>query len=237
MKQNREHPVLALLVLFFIVGGITASVLATGATTGGRTSTLKSYGETIKGRHTSAQPVTASAELATTHTVEVPAPIQTPAATPEPFQAPEVPRIIESINLDGQTQAAIFTVCGEDPKLFAAIMAVGKVESEHTPNIIGDGGKCIGMMQINYAYHTERMKRMVFTDLTDPVQCAAVALDYMEELAQEFNTDTDSHVLYVAYNRGPTGARELFQQGIYSTAYTWNVMQWYDAYLSSMTGG
>ena len=63
-------------------------------------------------------------------------------------------------------------------------MAIAAVESDFNPRGIGDDGDSIGMMQINTCWHTGRMAALGVTDLTDPVQCAAVAIDYLLELEE-----------------------------------------------------
>ena len=55
-----------------------------------------------------------------------------------------------------------------------------------------------------------------------------------ERRIREFGVSEDSHILYVAYNRGPTGARELFDQGIYSTSYSWDATALYQKYLTEL---
>ena len=142
--------------------------------------------------------------------------------------------ILESVPLDRQTQWKIYELCGQDNSLFSAVMAIANKESGFIPNIIGDNGRCIGMMQINYSAHKERIKRLGITDLLDPVQSATLAIDYIKDLRREFAVGEDYHVLYVSYNRGPTGARELFDQGIYSTSYSWDVSELYQKYLAEL---
>ena len=78
------------------------------------------------------------------------------------------------------------------------------------------------------------MERLGVTDLTDPVQNAAVGIDYMKELCKTFNVGPDSHILYVAYTYGPSGARELFSKGVYSTTYSWDAVALYEKYLAEI---
>ena len=48
---------------------------------------------------------------------------------------------------------------------------------------------------------------MPVTDLTDPVQCAAVAVDYLLELEGITGAGTEDHQLYTSYNAGPLHGR------------------------------
>lgn len=132
-----------------------------------------------------------------------------PAGAPEaPVETPELeiiagramteatPLLLDSVPLDARTQWSIYELCGGDNSLFAAVMAIANRESHFASDAIGDEGRCVGMMQINYAFHTERIDRLGVTDLLDPVQSAAVAVDYIDELGQEFGVTEDSHILY-----------------------------------------
>lgn len=64
------------------------------------------------------------------------------------------------------------------------------------------------------------MEKQGATDLTDPVQCAAVAIDYIRELSLTFGW-VDNHPLYLAYNSGPAGASRLNQIGVYCIWRNW----------------
>lgn len=69
------------------------------------------------------------------------------------------------------------------------------------------------------------MEALGVTDLTDPVQCAAVALDYLRELSEGygFGWITD-HDLYMAYNMGPGNARTALNAGTTSSHYSRSVL-------------
>lgn len=110
-----------------------------------------------------------------------------PTATPEPTpEATTAVKLLESVPLDAETQAAILELCGGDRDTFCAIMAIAWVESRFDTDAVGDNGVSIGMMQVNTRWHTGRMEALGVTDLTDPVQCAAVALDYLRELSEGY---------------------------------------------------
>lgn len=138
------------------------------------------------------------------------------------------------ISLEPETQWAIFYECGQDPSLFCATMAIAYVESRFTPDLVGDDGKSIGMMQINTKWHTGRMEALGVTDLTDPVQSARVAIDYLQELARITGDGLTDHALYMAYNMGPSGARRAQEAGTTSTSYTETVLEVYQEYMTEM---
>lgn len=139
-----------------------------------------------------------------------------------------------AVDLDAETQWAIYEACGYDPGLFSLVMAIAEHESEFQPALQGDNGQSIGMMQINTKWHTGRMEALGVTDLTDPVQCAAVAIDYLQELESRYGFEPESHELCLAYNMGPSGARKALADGITSNNYSESVLSTYQNYLAEM---
>ncbi|WP_300957787.1 transglycosylase SLT domain-containing protein, partial [Faecalibaculum rodentium] len=109
------------------------------------------------------------------------------------------------------------------------VMAIASVESGFDPQMVGDGGDSIGMMQINTRWHTGRMEALGVTDLTDPVQCAAVAVDYLQELEDILEAGPGNQGLYVGYNCGPSRAKRTS-----STAYSREIMAVYQRYIAEM---
>ena len=135
------------------------------------------------------------------------------------------------VPLAAETQWAIFEQCGQDADLFCSVMAIAEVESDFDANLLGDGGDSIGMMQINTRWHTGRMGALGVTDLTDPVQCATVAIDYLLELEGILEAGPGDQGLYVGYNAGPSKAKRTS-----STAYSREVMAVYQEYIEEMEG-
>ena len=141
-----------------------------------------------------------------------------------------------AVDLDAETQWAIYEACGYDPGLFSLVMAIAEHESEFQPDLQGDNGQSIGMMQINTKWHTGRMEALGVTDLTDPVQCAAVAIDYLQELESRYGFEPESEALLMAYNMGPSGARKALNEGRTSTDYSREIMTVYQGYLAELEG-
>ena len=143
--------------------------------------------------------------------------------------------LLATAGLDAETQWEIFeAVCGKDPDAFCALMAIAKHETDFRADLAGDNGGSLGMFQINTKWHTDRMERLGVTDLTDPVQCAAVALDYLQELARITGDGFSDHGIYMACNMGPSGARRAQAAGIVSTDYTEAVLEIYRNYMTEM---
>lgn len=142
--------------------------------------------------------------------------------------------LLDHAALEPETQWAIFELCGQDTDLFCATMAIAYHESRFTPDLVGDDGKSVGMMQINARWHTDRMEALGVTDLTDPEQCAAVAIDYLKELEGLTGATTDDPALYMAYNMGPAGARKALAAGQENTPYSEAVLATYRSYKEEM---
>lgn len=140
------------------------------------------------------------------------------------------------VPLDAETQWAIYRNCGYDPGLFSLVMAIADHESEFRPDLQGDNGQSIGMMQINTRWHTGRMEALGVTDLTDPIQCAAVAIDYLQELESRYGFEAESEALLIAYNCGPSGAKRLIEAGTTSTTYSQEVISVFHSYRAELEG-
>ncbi len=140
------------------------------------------------------------------------------------------------VDLDAETQWAIYEACEYDPGLFCLVMAIAEHESGFDPQTVGDNGQSLGMMQINTRWHTGRMEALGVTDLTDPVQCAAVAVDYLRELESRYGFEPLSHELLMGYNFGPGGAKKALAEGKTSSAYSREIMTVYQGYLEELEG-
>lgn len=140
------------------------------------------------------------------------------------------------IPLEAETQWAIFETCEYDPGLFCFLMAIGQHESRFNPDTQGDGGNSLGVFQINTRWHTGRMEALGVTDLTDTAQCAAVALDYLQELESLYGFEPESEAILMAYNCGPSGAKRLIAAGTTSTAYSQEVITIFQNYRAELEG-
>lgn len=152
----------------------------------------------------------------------------------------QAPTLLPSLDMDYNTQLKIYMeACRCDPKLFAAVMAIGTTESGLNPKAIGDGGNSIGMMQINTHWQADRINRLGITDLTDPVQNALVAVDYIDWITERLDT-TDPYYhndLYMAYNMGWKGYRNANAAGYTSTEYSRDTLTTYWEYMREIWNG
>lgn len=152
-----------------------------------------------------------------------------PETEPEPRE-----KLLQTAELDAETQWSIYAECGNNAQLFCTVMAIANHETGYDTNAIGDGGNSIGMMQINTPWHTERLADLGITDLTDPVQSAKVAVSILQGLTDTYGYETASHSQLMAYNMGAKGARKAMDGGYSSTEYSREVMRIYQGYLEEM---
>lgn len=144
-----------------------------------------------------------------THTPEVktaPAPEKTPEiiATPTPSpegQAPEkFTAYICDVPLEDKLQLYIARLCEEHHIDPAIVLGMAQRETNFDADAIGDGGDSFGMWQVQPKWHQERMDKLGVTDLFDPYQNAAVAVDYLAEMLGWY--DGDIAKALTAYNQG-----------------------------------
>ena len=97
----------------------------------------------------------------------------------------------ESLQTYVEETAAEYGIC---PELIKAII---EKESDWNPDAYNGG--CIGLMQINPKYQVERMERLSVTDLYDPYSNILIGIDYIAELAEEYQ---DLYAVLMFYNAG-----------------------------------
>nr|DAX42279.1 MAG TPA: Transglycosylase SLT domain [Caudoviricetes sp.] len=84
------------------------------------------------------------------------------------------------------------------------ILAIAERESGLNPNVVGDNGASIGLMQIQPRWSRERMKSLGVADLKEPRGCVKVAIDILLEYKEK---DSDLYFVLMAYNGGVAYAK------------------------------
>lgn len=143
-------------------------------------------------------------------------------------------------DFDEETQRRILNeVCGGDTSKFCALMAIAYSESRFEVYKIGDGGDSYGAFQINLPAQADRITALgySFEDMFDPVKAAAVALDYLEWIMAECETeDVGTHEVFMSYNMGWRGAHNAMATGITETGYSTEVLNSYREYTAMLEG-
>jgi len=146
----------------------------------------------------------------------------------EMIHSQEPPALLDGVaDLPLEYQLKLYDLCGQIPERFCALMAIAYQESRFELYEIGDGGNSYGIFQINLPAQADRIEALDFNneEMLDPIKSAQVALDYIDWiLAQMGAEEYDSHLLYMAYNQGWWGANNAIDAGIYSSAYSRDVL-------------
>lgn len=91
----------------------------------------------------------------------------------------------ETLPLDPMYVEHVCEVCRAyilDPAVLFGMMWQ---ESRFQPQVVGDHGRAIGILQIQPRWHGERMQRLGVTDLADEWQAIYVACDYLAEIREK----------------------------------------------------
>lgn len=140
------------------------------------------------------------------------------------------PVVIQSVLdccLDAETQQMIIDKCAEYNVDFAFTMAVIFRESSFRPNVVSYNGSSVGLMQINKINHGWLSEKLGITDFFDAEQNVTAGLYMLNDLFEKYE---DPAKVLMAYNMGETGAKRLWNKGIYSTDYVEGILQQADIY-------
>lgn len=112
-----------------------------------------------------------------------------------------------------EMQIYTYIICQQDDFDYEIVFALIERESHCVWDAVGDDGVSFGYMQIYEKWHKEDMERLLCSDLLNPYQNVKVGVDYLAQLAEDYDAIED---VLAAYNYGPKGAREhLWSQGVH----------------------
>ncbi len=151
-----------------------------------------------------------------------------PIVTPTESQsAKEEVVFYYNVPLSHDLQDHIRTLCNEYEVPMELVIAVVDIESSFRPTVISVSDD-YGYMQINKINHEELSEILGITDFLDPYENLQAGIYFLGGHLQR--TDGDIVKALMRYNNGPTGALQLWNEGIYSTEYTQKVMSRYEFY-------
>lgn len=131
----------------------------------------------------------------------------------------EEPAQMYDVPLDKELQSHINELCDHyDVDMPLALAIIGQ-ESGYNPELAGDGGNSIGLMQIQPQWHAGRMDRLGVTDLADPYQNVTVGIDLLAELLDSGSVEW----AITAYNAGTAKADFNREVGV-TSEYTESVL-------------
>lgn len=131
-------------------------------------------------------------------------------------------------------QKYTFEICEKYGVPYEIVFSIIQRESRFDRYAIGDDGESFGYMQVMQKWHEDRMIRLDVEDLSNPEGNILVGVDYLSELLGKY---PEMNRALMAYNCGPTTANELWNQGIYHTKYTKEVMEEAEAIRNEIAGG
>lgn len=136
----------------------------------------------------------------------------------------EIPRsyVIKGGMFPEVAQVYLWNLCRDVGVDYYTVLALIEYESGYRYYATGDNGRSKGLMQIQEKWHTGRMKALGVKDLYDPYSNMRVGVDYLKELQDKYNGD---HKVLMAYNMGGSGAKKLWDKGVYSTTYSKSILQ------------
>lgn len=108
-----------------------------------------------------------------------------------------------NVPLSTALQDDLRCACDESGVEMALALAVIRQETEYR-NLVGDGGRSVGYMQVQPRWHGDRMARLGAEDLTVPLDNFRVGCDYLAELMARYPL-TEA---LTAYNTGAPGKSE-----------------------------
>lgn len=142
-----------------------------------------------------------------------------PEPLPETLEEPESRYVIYNVPLSKKLQEYTQDVCEEYSVSYPLVLAIMKQESGFQADA-HSGTNDYGIMQINEGNHDWLEGVLGITDWLDPEQNILAGVYILSQIDYD-----DPHQVLMSYNCGPTGAKNLWADGIYSTAYSRAVVE------------
>lgn len=186
--------IITIVLIIFTAGGVTGYII-------GRFSTPNEE-----------KPIEVTVESTTTEVAE------TTDTTTEvtTSKAVEPDEVYYDCPLSHNLQDYIRELCEKNEIPMSLVIALIRVESSFRTNAISDTGD-YGLMQINKINHEWLFEEYGVTDFFDPYENVFCGITILTQHYKRFQ-DVDKALM--AYNLGATGARRLWDAGIYETSYT-----------------
>ncbi len=131
------------------------------------------------------------------------------------------------VPLSEDLQDYIRELCKKHDVPMSLIMAMIEVESSFRSDVIS-GTNDYGLMQINKINHEWLTEEYGITDFLDPYQNVFCGITIIAGHLEK--TDGDIALALMRYNCGATGAKRLWDKGIYSTSYTEKILAAMEVY-------
>lgn len=157
---------------------------------------------------------------------------KTPEPTPEPSPEPvkkkkpkNTPPKLKNIPLDKDLKNFIYKKCKYDDDLYCLVMAVIKTESDFQEDAVSYDGHDHGLMQLRDYYYDAWMEYFRVSDPTKAYDNVTIGIGLLSGFLELYE---EKHLALMCYNCGEYEARQLWEQGIYSTEYSRKVIGHYE---------
>lgn len=137
-----------------------------------------------------------------------------------------------NVNMDEELQEFIYCLSYGYNIDFPFVMGLIQKESTFKPNVISKTND-YGLMQINTVNHEWLSEKFGFTDYLDPYQNTRAGLYILRKLFEKYE---DPSKVLMAYNLGETGAKRLWDKGIFETNYSSSVLANAAAFTAEIEG-
>lgn len=117
-------------------------------------------------------------------------------------------------------QKYVYQVAEEYDLDWTLLMAVIQKESRYDAYAVSGSGD-YGLMQINHVNHAQLSVETGVHDFLDPKENVRAGAYMLSQLISRYQ---DVHMALMAYNMGETGAAEWWNQGVYTSAYSREVI-------------
>lgn len=132
-----------------------------------------------------------------------------------------------NVPLDTELQDYIRSLCEIHNVPMELVMAMIHQESSFRASVVSSSND-YGLMQINTINHEWLQEELGITDFLDPYQNVLCGIYIISGHLEK--TDGDIELALMRYNCGATGAKRLWDKGIYHTDYTQKIMGYYEFY-------
>ncbi len=140
-------------------------------------------------------------------------------ATSGNFQNPEFVAM-KTVPMAVETQKEVHRIANEYGLDWTLLMAIIQKESRYNETAVSDCGD-FGLMQINKINHRELSMTLGIHDFLNPTENVRAGAFLLRRLLDKYQ---DVNMALMAYNMGETGAAEWWDNGVYTSAYSREVI-------------
>ena len=134
--------------------------------------------------------------------------------------------------LDEEIQEFLYYLCKGYDIDFTFVMAIIQAESSFNPDIVSNTGD-YGLMQINKNNHAWITKTIGVKDFTDPKENVRAGCFVIRKLFEKYQ---NPEMVLMAYHFGEHGAKTLWNEGIYDSKYSQQVLKYQQQFNEQMEG-